>query len=72
MINITVHLKFELFSLSSFSTPSHSDAVLKHIHKFSDTLPIDRQDPCSHPLNLGKIVPTLTNIILYVTSKARS
>lgn len=28
---------------------SHSDAVSKHIHKFFNTLPIDRRNPCSRP-----------------------
>lgn len=72
MINFTAYLEFKLFSLSSFSIPSPSDAVLKHTKKFFDTLPIDRQEPNSHLLNVVKIVPTVTSIILYVTSKARS
>ena len=72
MINFTAYLEFKLFSLSSFSIPTPSGAVLKHIKKFFNTLPIDRQDPKSYLLNVVKIVPTVPSIILHVTSKARS
>lgn len=40
MINFTAYLEFKLFSLSSFSIPSPSDAVLKHIKNSLTLFPL--------------------------------